>query len=102
MQVLNIIHGQLLFVKNIERGLHIWSATDKRGEHTATMVSNRGEKRAPGSRSSTRRENRAVARKPFASDFKSHYSSHERGRKVPEKSQIAFLVGPGLLGPPQN
>jgi len=45
MQVINIIHGQLLFVKNIERGLHIWSATDKRGEHTATMVSNREERR---------------------------------------------------------
>jgi len=26
----------------------------------------------------------------------------ERERKVLEKSQIAFLVGPGLLGPPQN
>ena len=45
MQVINIIHGQLLFVKKIERGLHIWSATDKRGEHTATMVSNREERR---------------------------------------------------------
>ena len=56
---------KLLFVKKIERGLHIWSATNKRGEHTATMVSNREErreKRAPtSSRSSTRRENRAVA-----------------------------------------
>ena len=45
MQVINIIHGQLLFVKKIERGLHIWLATDKRGEHTATMVSNREERR---------------------------------------------------------
>ena len=45
MQVINIIHGQLLFVKKIERGLHIWSATDKRGEHTTTMVSNREERR---------------------------------------------------------
>jgi len=36
---------KLLFVKKIERGLHIWSATDKRGEHTATMVSNREERR---------------------------------------------------------
>jgi len=45
MQVINIIHGQPLFVKKIERGLHIWSATDKRGEHTATMVSNREERR---------------------------------------------------------
>ena len=45
MQVINIIHGQLLFVKKIERGLHIWSTIDKRGEHTATMVSNREERR---------------------------------------------------------
>ena len=45
MQVINIIHGQLLLAKKIERGLHIWSATDKRGEHTATMVSNREERR---------------------------------------------------------
>jgi len=41
MQVINIIHGQLLLAKKIERRFAaIWSATDKRGEHTA-MVSNR-------------------------------------------------------------
>ena len=45
MQVINIIYGQLLLAEKIERELHIWSATDKRGEHTATMVSNREERR---------------------------------------------------------
>ena len=46
MQVINIIHGQLLLAKKIERRFAaIWSATDKRGEHTATMVSNREERR---------------------------------------------------------
>ena len=56
-----------------------------------------------------------IARKPFASVLKSHYSSHEQieerkedrderegGRKVLEKSQIIFLVGLGLLGPFPN
>jgi len=32
MQVINIIHGQLLLAPKKERGLHIWSAAGKRGE----------------------------------------------------------------------